>query len=386
MGQRIIVLAATAKGLFCFESDVADRRQWRVRGPLLAGWELYSVLGDSRGGRGPRIFAGTHHKSGGPTIQVSENLGQSWAPVEHGPRFAPAGNYDWDKRRWIAADPDARRVWSLDRIWQIVPGAPSEPDTFYAGTEEAALFVSRDGGNVWEEVTGLTSHPTRPYWGPGAGGMGLHTILIDPGDPKRVWVGISCVGVLRTDDGGVNWKVCNRGLCRQPNANLDPQKDVGYCAHKVCLDPDDPSILYMQDHGGVFKGTGYGEQWTKIEQGLSPTDERFGFPIGVSRSGDLFLVPLDSSEQRQMRGGRLRVFRSTDRGASWHCPGDVTPESQWVTVLRDGLCVDELDPYGVYMGTGGGELFYSLDRGTSWSRMPAQLPRITAVKTWVVSA
>jgi hypothetical protein len=382
MGKRVIVFAATAKGLFYFESDENDRRRWTLQGPMLSGWELYSVLGDHRNSHAPRIFTGTHHKSGGPTLQVSEDFGKSWSPVERGPRFAPPGDFNWEKREWIPAHPGENRVWSLNRIWQIVPA--HDTNTLYAGTEEAALFVSRDGGNNWDEVTGLTAHPTRPYWGPGAGGMGLHTILIDPTNPKRLWVGISCVGVLRTDDGGENWAVCNRGLCRQANANLDPQKDIGYCAHKICFDPDDPSILYMQDHGGVYKGTGYGEQWTKIENGLSPTDERFGFPIAVSRNGDLFLVPLDSSEQRQMRGGRLRVFRSTNRGESWESPGDVAPESQWVTVLRDGLCVDGLDPYGVYMGTGGGELFYSLDRGSNWSRMPAQLPRINAVKTWVV--
>src|SRR5687768_6725495 len=194
MTSPVVLLVGTTKGLFTFTSD-ADRRDWRMAGPHLGGWEVYSVLGDSRGGSN-RLFAGTHHKSGGCTIQVSDDLGASWRPVEEGPRFAPLGDFDWDKRTytWVKGAP--QREWSISRIWQIAPGHASQPNTLFAGTEEAALFVSHDRGETWKELDGLTSHPTRPFWGPGAGGMGLHTILIHPQNPNRMWVAMSAVGVF----------------------------------------------------------------------------------------------------------------------------------------------------------------------------------------------
>jgi photosystem II stability/assembly factor-like uncharacterized protein len=216
--------------------------------------------------------------------------------------------------------------------------------------------------------------------------MGLHTILVNPNNPKQIWVAMSCVGVFRSDDAGQTWKVCNHNVNQVPTADVDPQNQIGRCAHKVCLDPDDPRTLYMQDHGGVYKSTDAADSWFKIENGLgSEGDERFGFPIAISRSGDLYLMPLKSSEERTVRGGRMILYRSTDRGASWHpVPGDFAATTQYVNVLRDGLCVDSLEQYGVYFGTSAGEVFYSTDRGGTWGRMPAQLPRVQAVKTWVI--
>lgn len=364
MSKRVLLLVGTNKGLFYYSSD-AERRNWSLHGPFLSGWEAYSVLGDSR--HGNRIMAGTSHMAYGATIRVSDDFGENWKQIEHGPAYAKETGF------------------SLNRIWQLVPGHASEQDTLFAGVEEAGLFVSRDKGETWQELDGLTKHPTRPGWFPGAGGMCLHTIIIDPHNAKRMWVAMSAVGVFRTDDGGVTWKTCNKGLARVPTGQ--PYEEVGYCIHKMAADPEDPDTLYMQEHGGVFMTTNGGDEWFPIEEGLTlkGDDAPFGFPIGVAKNGDLFLVPLESSERRTMRGGKLVVYRR-ERGAQlWEPIGDVLPEEQrHVNVLRDAVSVDTMDPYGLYFGTTSGEVFCSLDRGVTWERLPGQLSRILSVKPWIV--
>ena len=368
MSQRVIVMAGTNKGLFLFESDLA-RRQWQVRGPFLSGWEVYSVLGDSR--HGNRIFAGTSHLAYGPSLRVSEDFGESWQEIEAGPSYA------------------AESGFKLNRIWQIVPGHETQPDTYFAGVDEAGIFVSRDRGESWTELDGLTKHPSRPGWYPGAGGMCLHTILVHPTNPQRMWVAMSAIGVFRSDDGGESWQARNTGLGHA--ATGQPQEEVGYCVHKVGLDPDNPDILYMQEHTGVFMSTDGADSWFAIEEGL-PSDRiqhpemmPFGFPIAVTRQGDLFLVPLESAEQRTVKGGKLLVYRRERGGERWEASGDVVPdEPRHVSVLRDAMTVDGLEPEGVYFGTTSGELYVSLDRGVDWQRLPGQYSRILTVKTWVI--
>lgn len=364
MGKRVILLVGTNKGVFYYTSDL-ERKNWQLKGPFLAGWEAYSVLGDSR--HGNRIFAGVSHLAYGPTIRVSEDMGETWTQIEHGPAYSPESGF------------------SLNRIWQLVPGAPSEPDTFYAGVEEAGIFVSHDRGETWSELDALTKHPTRPGWEPGAGGMCLHTIIVDPHNPLRIWVAMSAIGVFRTEDGGESWKTCNTGLARVPTGQ--PYPEVGYCIHKMVLDPTDSNTLYMQEHSGVFKSVDGGDHWFTIEEGLTmhAGDAPFGFPIGISPNGDLFLVPLESSEVRSMRDGKLLVHSIPAGGNSWEPIGDVVPdEPRHVNVLRDALTVDTMDPYGVYFGTTSGEVFCSLDRGKSWDRLPGQLSRVLTVKQWIV--
>jgi hypothetical protein len=382
--RRVMLLVGTTKGAFFFVAD-EERRHWHASGPHLGGWEIYGLVGDTRQGR-QRILAGTHHRAGGATLQVSDDLGATWRPVEEGPAFAPMGEFDWDRGQWIPKESGTQREWRLNRFWQLTLGPESQPDTVFAGAEDAALFVSHDGGERWAEVSGLTAHPTRPDWGPGAGGMGLHTILVHPDNPQRMWVAASAVGVFRTDDGGATWKTCTAGLNRQPVQGKDPE--IGYCAHKVVLDPDNPDVLYMQDHGGVNKSIDAGDNWFAIEKGLGADgDERFGFPMAVSRTGELFVFPLKDSEHRVARDGRMVVYRSDDRGESWApVAGDFSPTTSYVNVLRDGMAVDSLDPYGLYFGTSSGELFYSLDRGDSWQTIPGRFPRITCVKTWLLPA
>lgn len=355
MASQTTLLVGTTKGAFFFHSD-AERREWRMTGPHLPGWEVYSLMGDARG----RVFAGTSHWVYGPTIRVSDDLGETWEEIPRGPAYSEESGF------------------KLERIWQIVPGHPSQPDTMYAGVEEAGLFVSRDGGETWSELSGLTSHPTRPSWFPGGGGMCLHTILPDPSDPDRLWVGISAVGAFRSDDGGESWQVRNRGLEMVPTGQDD--LEVGRCVHKMVLDPADPSTLYMQFHGGVYRSTDRGDSWSRIESGLPGN---FGFPMCATRSGALFVVPLESGERRFAKDGRLRVYRSRDGGESWHPTGDGLSESpEFVGVLRDSMCADSHDPGGVYFGTTMGEVFVSADEGERWERLPAQLPRVTSVKVW----
>jgi hypothetical protein len=354
---EVVVLVGTTKGAFFFHSD--ERRQdWRVTGPHMGGWEVYSLLGEPSGSR---IFAGTSSWVYGPTIRVSEDMGATWEQVADGPRYSPESGFEFK------------------RIWQIVPGHPSEPDTLFAGVEQAGLFVSRDKGQTWQEVSGLTSHPTRPYWWPGGGGMCLHTILVHPQNPQRMWVAASAIGAFRSDDGGATWHTKNDGL--PPVATDEGHPDVSRCVHKMVLDPRDPDTMYLQFHGGVFKSTDAGDNWQAIENGLP---SNFGFPMVVTPNGDLFVVPLQADTNRYTPDGKLRVYRSRDGGASWHPSDNGLPEGpEYVGVLRDSMATDGLDPAGVYFGTDMGVVYASNDGGDSWSALPGNYPRITCVKTWV---
>ncbi len=356
--RQLVVLISTVKGAFFYHTD-EHREHWKLTGPHLAGSEVYSLCGDTRGGR---IFAGTGHFMEGVTLRVSRDLGDNWEAVERTP-----GN---------PTGPNAE----LKHIWQIVPGHPSEPGTWYAGVDDAGLFVSRDDGRAWTELDGLTRHPTRPNWPPGNGGLCLHTILIDPSNRRRLWVAISAVGVFRSDDAGVSWQLCNTGL-----PNVAPEfikaEGMGRCVHKMALDPERPGVLYQQFHNGVFKSDDAGETWDSIANGL-PSD--FGFPIVVTPRGSLFIVPLVSGMNRVVPDGKLKVWRSRDRGASWQPLTNGLPQEQhFVGVLRDAMTTDPLSPAGIYFGTTMGELFYSTDDGDTWQRLPVQFPRITSIKTWV---
>lgn len=357
MGQQVVVLVGTVKGAFFYYSD-ARRRDWRMTGPHLAGWEIYSLLGDSR--HGNRVFAGTNHYVYGGTIRVSDDFGENWTQIEAGPSYSKESGFH------------------LNRIWQIVPGHASEPNTLYAGVEEAGLFKSEDRSTTWREISSLTAHPTRPGWAPGNGGLCLHTILVDPTNRKRIWVGASAVGVFRTDDGGETWRVCNEGLPGLVTGEDYPE--IGRCVHKMVLDPNDPNTLYMQYHGGVMRSTDGASSWHPIETGLP---SNFGFPMCVSARGDLFVIPL--SDERYLIDGKLCVYRSRDRGESWHALSKgLAEQPHYVGVLRDAMAADPLDPAGIYFATSMGEVFASPDAGESWLRLPGQLPRVTTVKTWLV--
>lgn len=366
--RQVRLLVGTAKGMFIFRADAA-RRHWEMEGPHLGGWEVYSLLGTQD--PSARLYAGTSHPAYGTTIRISDDFGATWREVEQGPSYSPESGF------------------KLNRIWQLVPGA--EADTLYAGVDEAGLFVSHDRGENWQEVTALTAHPTRPEWFPGAGGLCLHTILVHPTNPQRMWVGISAVGVFRTDDGGASWQTSNTGLLEAHTGQ--PAQEIGSCVHKMVVDRANPDILYMQEHLGVFRSDNGGDQWTTMEEGLPaahlhhPEWWPFGFPIVQSRAGNLFLVPLESSEQRNVAGGDLRVYRRARDGAAWEPTAAITPnEPRYTSVLRDSLAVDDLEQSGIYFGTTGGDIFFSLDEGDSWQKILGRFPRILTLKTWTLDA
>jgi photosystem II stability/assembly factor-like uncharacterized protein len=353
----VTLLLGTARGAFFFHSS-DDRKTWRMTGPHLDGWEVYSLYGCPRTGR---ILAGTSSWVYGPTIRVSDDEGKTWRQIERGPAYG------------------ADRGFKLQRIWQIVHGGPAAaPGTLYAGVEDAGLFVSRDNGDTWSEVDGLTNHPTRKHWFPGGGGLCLHTIVPDPADPKRLTVGISAAGVFRTRDGGTSWDRCNTGL-RVVATGEDPAAEVAHCVHKIVPDPRGSGALFMQYHGGVYRSDDGADTWRPIETGLPGN---FGFPMAATPDGTLYVVPLEADERRHVFGGRLRVYRSRDGGAQWQPAGDagLPADPQYVGVLRDAMTADARDPAGVYFGTSMGEVFASRDGGDSWAKLPGTFPRITAVK------
>ena len=284
---------------------------------------------------------------------------------------------------WIAASdpaykPLSRPAWAkdserkLNQIWTIVPG----PDTLYAGVDEAGLFASDDGGETWRPVEALNEHPTRSAWSPGAGGLCLNAILVDPKNPKRVWCGISAVGVFRTDDGGATWNLKNDGI---PAVLEDKDhKELGRCVHALVADPDNADVIYRREHNGMFRSHDGGESWQRIENGLASW---FGFPIAMERSTrTLWVVPLESDEYRTPTDGKFQVYRSRDGGDSWQALTNGLPqENAYMGVLRSAMDADQLDPCGVYIGTTAGTIHVSSDGGDSWSQLPCTLPRILSL-------
>lgn len=359
--RKLVLIVGTVKGVFLYHSD-ERRAEWTLTGPHLGGWEVFSVCGDARHGR---ILAGTGSFEHGPTIRTSRDMGATWEGVTRDPKLPETTS-------------GGVKV-ELKHIWQIVPGHASEPGTWYAGVDDAALFVSRDDAQTWTELTGLTSHPSRPRWMPGFGGLCLHSIVVDGENPRRLWVGISAVGVLRSDDAGETWKLCNEGLHNvAPEFIKDP--DLGRCVHKMVGDPTRAGVLYLQFHGGVFKTENGAESWTRISGDL-PHD--FGFPMAVTQASHLFIVPLIADMNRVVPDGALKVWRSRDQGRTWRAMTNGLPQKEhFVGVLRDAMTADALTPAGIYLGTTGGEIFYSKDDGDSWTKLPANFPRITNLKVW----
>ena len=373
MGVRVLV--GTVKGGFWVTSS--NRRDWEVTGPFLKGWKVTAGLRLSNGrfvaavgsdvygpavhmynnyvhnGRSPGTVGGQPHSGDG-----SHASGGSWEQLPGGPEYPEGGPGRF------------RQIWTL----------AENRGTLYAGVQDAGLFRSIDGGNSWDPVTGLNEHATRGAWTPGAGGLCCHALLFSRDNPERMWCGISAVGVFRTDDGGTTWMPKNRGVYW---THEDEEfKEIGYCVHALAQDPDDPGVIYRQDHSGMYRSRDGAERWERNEKGL---DTAFGFPIVLDRASRfLFAVPQESDQYRVPVGGVLRVMRSTDGGDSWHSASTGLPAANaFGTVLRGAMAVDDLEPGGVYMGTTSGTLHVSDDLGESWTNLPVVLPRILHVSAWV---
>ncbi len=361
------VLVGTRKGAFVLTSD-GTRTDWDVTGPHFGGWEVYHVAGSSVDP--DRLYASQTSAWFGQLIQRSDDGGKSWRPV--GKEFA----YDGDPGTHQYYD-GTQVPWEFKRVWHLEPSL-SDPDLVYAGIEDAGFFRTTDGGTSWHELPGLRAHGTGPSWGPGAGGLCLHTILQHPTDAQRLFIAISAAGAFRTDDGAKTWTAINRGLVS--DGIPDPDAEVGHCVHRIAMHPSRPDTLFMQKHWDVMRSDDAGDNWREISGDL-PSD--FGFPIAVhaNEPDTVYVVPITSDSEHYPPEGRLRVYRSRTGGDEWEPLTKGLPQQNcYVNILRDAMAVDSLDDCGIYVGTTGGQVYCSPDAGDTWSPIVSHLPSVLSVE------
>jgi photosystem II stability/assembly factor-like uncharacterized protein len=383
--SNVRVLVGTRKGAFVLSSD-GKRQQWDVSGPHFAGWEIYHVKGSPADPN--RLYASQSSGWYGQQVQRSNDGGKTWEPV--GNKFAYEG--DVGTHQYYDGKP---HPWEFKRVWHLEPSL-SDPDTVYAGVEDAALFRSTDGGQNWQELRGLRGHGSGPRWQPGAGGMCLHTILLDSDGGGRMFIAISAAGAFRSDDGGQTWKPINRGLVS--NFLPDPTAEVGHCVHRVARHPSRPNVLFMQKHWNVLRTDNAGDSWQDVSGNL-PSEQvsyavkdqepkkfdlkGFGFVIDVHahEPETIYVVPIKSDSQHFPPDGKLRVFRSRSGGNEWEPLSKGLPQKDcYVNVLRDAMAVDSLDSCGIYFGTTGGQVYASADAGQSWAPIVRDLPGVLSVE------
>jgi photosystem II stability/assembly factor-like uncharacterized protein len=365
--SKVRVLVGTRKGAFILTSD-GTRKQWKVDGPHFAGWEIYHMKGSPVDPN--RIY--TSQSSGwfGQQIQLSKDGGKTWEAVGNAfPYDGVPGTH-----QWYDGTP---HPWEFKRVWHLEPSL-TDAEAVYAGIEDAALFHSADGGTSWQELSGLRGHGSGSSWMPGAGGMCLHTILLDPNDPRRMYVAISAAGAFRTDDGGKTWKPINRGL--KSEFLPEPEAEVGHCVHRIAMHPSRRNVLYMQKHWDVMRSDDAGESWHEVSGNL-PCD--FGFPIDVHahEPETIYVVPIKSDSEHYPPEGKLRVYRSRTGGNEWEALTQGLPQKDcYVNVLRDAMAVDALDTCGIYFGTTGGQVYVSPDAGDHWEAIVHDLPAVLSVE------
>ncbi|MBB2941344.1 photosystem II stability/assembly factor-like uncharacterized protein [Actinoplanes lutulentus] len=368
-GVRLLV--GTRKGAFILTSD-HEREKWEVSGPHFPGWEIYHVNGSPA--NPDRLWASASGGWFGQVIHRSDDGGKSWDQVDHDFVYQPpVGDHLWYD--------GTSRPWEFKRIWHIEPSR-TDPDVVYAGAEDAALYKSTDGGQKWVELAGLRTHASAPKWQPGAGGMCLHTIILDPVNPDRIFVAISAAGAFRSDDGGVSWLPINKGLVSDGIADQDAE--VGHCVHRLAQHPSRPDTLFMQKHWDVMRTDDAGANWREVSGDL-PTD--FGFPIAVHahEPETIYVVPITSDSLHYVMDGKLRVYRSRTGGDSWEPLTNGLPQEHvYVNVLRDAMAVDTLDECGIYFGTSGGQVYGSSDSGDSWRALVRDLPPVLSVEVQVL--
>jgi photosystem II stability/assembly factor-like uncharacterized protein len=385
------VLVGTRKGAFLLTAD-GKRRQWHVSGPLFAGWEIYHMKGSPADPS--RLYASQTSGWFGQIIQRSDDGGKTWhqpgTPAGE-PTTTPDGMPKGESNKFVYdTSPEtgkpltthqwydgSQRPWEFKRVWHLEPSL-TDPDAVYAGVEDAALFRSTDGGRTWHELAGLRGHGTGSRWQPGAGGMCLHTILLDPSDRARMYVAISAAGAFRSDDGGRTWKPINRGLVSQYIP--EPTAEVGHCVHRIAIHPSRTNVLFMQKHWDVMRSDDAGESWREVSGNL-PSDFGFVIDVHAHEPETIYVVPIKSDSEHFPPEGRLRVYRSRSGGHEWEPLTEGLPQRDcYVNVLRDAMAVDSLDPCGVYFGTTGGQVYASADAGQSWAPIVRDLPAVLSVE------
>jgi photosystem II stability/assembly factor-like uncharacterized protein len=382
------VLVGTHKGAFVLTAD-GKREKWDVSGPHFAGWEIYHMQGSPADPN--RLYASQTSGWFGQIIQRSNDGGKTWeipgGETMPTPGAVPAGRsnkfvYDTSDEtgksltthQWYDG---TQHPWEFKRVWHLEPSL-TDPDTAYAGVEDAALFRTTDGGKSWHELAGLRGHGTGPKWQPGAGGLGLHTIILDPSNPQRMFVAISAAGAFRTDDGGKTWRPINQGL-RSPYIP-DPNAEIGHCVHRMAMHRSRPGVLFMQKHWDVMRSDNAGELWREVSGNL-PTDFGFVIDVHAHEPETIYVVPIKSDSEHFPIDGQLRVYRSRTGGNEWEPLTKGLPQNNcYVNVLRDAMAIDSLDSCGVYFGTTGGQVYASADAGDNWAPIVRDLPAVLSVE------
>jgi hypothetical protein len=389
--SSVRLIVGTRKGAFILTSD-GKRENWQVSGPYFAGWEIYHGKGSPADPN--RIYLSQSSGWFGQILQRSDDGGKTWfqpgtPPGETAP--APGGFPKGESNKFVY-DTSAetghpltthqwydgtQHPWEFKRVWHLEPSL-TDPDTVYAGVEDAALFRSTDGGKSWHELSALRGHGTGPHWQPGAGGMCLHTIILDPKNANRIYVAISAAGAFRTDDAGKTWKPINRGL---KSAFIpDPNAEVGHCVHHVALHPSRPDVLFMQKHWDVMRSDNAGDQWHEVSGNL-PTDFGFVIDVHAHEPETIYVAPIKSDGEHYVPDAKLRIFRSRSGGNEWEPLTKGLPQSNcYVNILRDAMSVDTLDSCGVYFGTTGGQVYASRDAGDNWTAIVRDLPAVLSVE------
>ena len=388
--SKVRVLAGTRKGAFILSSD-GKREKWEVSGPFFAGWEIYHLKGSPV--NPDRIYASQTSGWFGQVIQRSDDGGKTWHQPgtpkgeETGPGGTPKGEsnkfvYDSSAEtgkpitthQWYDG---TQHPWEFKRVWHLEPSL-TDAETVYAGVEDAALFRSTDGAQNWKELPGLRGHGTGPKWQPGAGGMCLHTVILDPSNPNRIYIAISAAGAFRTDDGGKTWKPINRGLRSQYIP--DPNAEIGHCVHHVAMHKARPNVLFMQKHWDVMRSDDAGDNWKEVSGNL-PTDFGFVIDVHAHEPETIYVIPIKSDGEHYVHDAKLRVFRSRTGGNEWEPLTKGLPQKDcYVNVLRDAMAVDSLDKCGIYFGTTGGQVYASADAGESWNPIVRDLPAVLSVE------
>ncbi|HTZ74180.1 MAG TPA: hypothetical protein VMB47_09685 [Candidatus Aquilonibacter sp.] len=386
--SNVRVLVGTRKGAFILSAD-GKREKWDVSGPFFAGWEIYHVKGSTADPN--RIYASQSSGWFGQVIQRSSDGGKTWETPGGGVNAEPGQMPKGESNKFVYDTTSAngaelhthqwydgtQHPWEFKRVWHLEPSL-NDPDTVYAGVEDAGLFRSTNGGQSWSELAGLRGHGTGPKWQPGAGGMCLHTIVLDPQDPNRMYIAISAAGAFRTDDGGKTWKPINRGLVSQYIP--DPTAEVGHCVHHIAMNKKRPGVLFMQKHWDVMRSDNAGDQWKEVSGNL-PTDFGFAIDVHAHEPETIYVVPIKSDSEHFPLEGKLRVYRSKSGGNEWEPMTKGLPQKDcYVNVLRDAMAVDSLDSCGIYFGTTGGQVFVSPDAGENWTPIVQSLPAVLSVE------